>query len=78
MLDVGWATVRQIAIYEGCGIMYIMATISTLIAWVVGLLLDANIDFSPQGFLCFRLLLPILAMGLCILHSIKENKDKRD
>lgn len=58
--------------------MYIMTTISTLIAWVVGLLLDANIDFYPRGFLCFRLLLPILAMGLCILRSIKETKNKRE
>ncbi len=56
--------------------MYIMATVSTLIAWVIGLFLDANISFSPQGFLCFRLLLPMIAMGLCILRSIKDRQDK--
>jgi len=54
--------------------MYIVATVSTLVAWVIGLLLDANINFEPQGFLCFRLLLPVLAMGLCILRNIKENR----
>ncbi len=58
--------------------MYMMATVSTLAAWAVGLLLDANIGFGPEGFLCFRILLPILAMGLCILHSIKEDKNTRD
>ena len=58
--------------------MYITATVFTLAAWVVGLLLDANIGFGPEGFLCFRILLPILAMGLCILHSIKEDKNTRD
>jgi len=56
--------------------MYIKAILSTLAAWFIGLLLDANIDFYPQAFLCFRILFPVLAMGLCILSSIKENKDK--
>jgi len=56
--------------------MYAKAAVSTLTAWFAGLLLDANIDFGPQGFLCFRVLLPILAMGLCILSAIKENKNK--
>lgn len=55
--------------------MYIVATISTLAAWVIGLLLNANISFNPQGFLCLRILLPVLVMGLFILRSIKENKD---
>ena len=58
--------------------MYMMATVFTLAAWAVGLLLDANIGFGPEGFLCFRLLLPILAMGLCILRSIKEDKNTWD
>ena len=56
--------------------MYLTAVISTLVAWFVGLLLDANIDFGdPVGFLSFRVLLPILAMGLCILKSIDNKKD---
>ena len=34
---------------------------------------DANIDFGdPQGFLCLRVLLPLLAMGLCILSELKK------
>ncbi len=57
--------------------MYIVAIVSTLVAWVIGLFLDANISFNPQGFLCLRMLLPVLAMGLCILRSIKENKDNQ-
>jgi len=57
--------------------MYIKAVGITLAAWVIGLLLDANIGFNPQGFLCLRVLLPILAMGLCILSAIKENKPEK-
>lgn len=58
--------------------MYITAIVSTLAAWIVGMFLDAASGFSPPGFLCLRVVLPVLAMGLCILHSIKEEKDKRD
>ena len=33
--------------------MYIAAIVSTLAAWALGLVLDANIQFGdPQGFLC--------------------------
>lgn len=53
--------------------MYITSIVFTLIAWGAGLLLDANIHFGdPQGFLCLRVLLPVLAMGLCLLRAIKE------
>lgn len=42
--------------------MYITSIVFTLIAWGAGLLLDANIHFGdPQGFLCLRVLLPVLA-----------------
>jgi hypothetical protein len=59
--------------------MYKTAVISTLIAWFVGLVLDANIDFgNPAGFLQFRILFPILAMGICILRSIHAKNDKGD
>ena len=59
--------------------MYTMAIVSTLAAWFAGLVLDVNIDFGdPQGLLCFRVLLPVLAMGLCILKAIKENRNERD
>lgn len=58
--------------------MYWKAILSTLAAWFVGLVLDANIDFGdPIGFLSFRILFPIIAMGLCILKSINDiKKDK--
>ena len=56
---------------------YTIAIICTLAAWVIGLLIDANIDFGdPQGFLALRVLLPILAMGICILKAIKNNEKK--
>ncbi len=47
----------------------------TLLAWFVGLLLDANIGFEPVGFLCLRVLFPLLAVGLCLLGAMKH-KDK--
>lgn len=49
----------------------------TLAAWLVGLLLDANIPFELLGFLELRVLLPVLAMGLCILWRLRQN-GKRD
>ena len=56
--------------------MYITSIVFTLIAWGAGLLLDANIHLGdPQGFLCLRVL---LAMGLCLLRAIKENKRDGD
>lgn len=52
--------------------MYLKATLLTILGWFIGLLLDANIDFGdPMGFLSLRILLPILAMGLCILHELR-------
>lgn len=55
--------------------MYWKAILSTLAAWFVGLVLDANIDFGdPVGFLSFRILFPIIAMGLCILKNINDIK----
>ena len=58
--------------------MYFTMIVSTLLAWVVGLLIDANIGSNPAGFLCLRVVLPILAVGLCLLRAIKENKQGRD
>ena len=60
-------------------VMYITSIVFTLIAWGAGLLLDANIHFGdPQGFLCLRVLLPVLAMGLCLLRAMKENRRDGD
>ena len=56
---------------------YTTAIICTLVAWFIGLLIDANIDFGdPQGFLALRVLFPILAMGICILKAIENNEKK--
>ncbi len=55
--------------------MYLSAVVCTLLAWLAGLILDANISFGdPQGFLCLRVLLPVLAMGLFILWAVKGEK----
>lgn len=57
--------------------MYLKATLVTIAGWFIGLLLDANIDFGdPMGFLSLRILLPILAMGLCILHELRHGRDR--
>lgn len=52
--------------------MYLKATLVTIAGWFIGMVLDANIDFGdPTGFLSLRILFPILAMGLCILHELR-------
>ena len=56
--------------------MVLQAIVWTVLAWVAGLLLDANLSLQPAGFLCLRVLLPILAMGLCILREIRQNRDQ--
>ena len=59
--------------------LYIKATLITIAAWFIGLVLDANIDLGdPQGFACLRILFPILAMGLCLLKAIGANQKKQD
>lgn len=55
--------------------MYLQAIVWTLLSWIAGLFLDANVGFEPAGFLCLRVLLPLLAMGLCVLREIKKNKN---
>ncbi len=51
-----------------------IALLSTLAAWFLGLVLDANIDLGAPGILGLRILFPILAMGTCIL--LNQNKSK--
>lgn len=68
--------VYSVAAMEGKIKVYLAAIIATLSAWFVGLLLDANIDFGePVGFLSFRILLPILAMGVSILKVLMKDKE---
>ena len=58
--------------------MYLKATLLTIAGWFIGLVLDANIEFGdPVGFLSLRILLPVLARGLCILHEIKKGQAER-
>lgn len=56
--------------------MYLQAAVWTVLAWFAGLLLDANLSIQPEGFLCLRVLLPMLSMGLCILCEIRQNGQK--
>lgn len=52
--------------------MYLKAIIATLAAWFVGLLIDVNLGSGDWQILCLRVLLPVLAMGLCILSELKK------
>ena len=57
--------------------MYLKATLVTIAGWFIGLVFDANIDFGdPMGVLSLRILLPILAMGLCILHELRHGSSR--
>ena len=57
--------------------MYLKAALLTIAGWFIGLILDANIDFGdPMGFLSLRILLPILAMGLCILPELRRGSSR--
>lgn len=52
--------------------MYIGAIISTIVAWFIGLLLDANIGIEPTGFLELRILFPVLTIGVFILKAVNN------
>ncbi len=56
--------------------MYISAVVSTIVAWFVGLFLDANIGFEPLGILELRILFPVLTMGVFILKAINDKNTK--
>lgn len=47
-----------------------------LLAWFAGLLIDANIGFEPAGFLCLRVVLPMIVLAICILKTINDKKDR--
>ena len=65
---------KNLNLTKGCDCMT-SAILTTILAWVVGLFLDANIDFNPTGFLELRNLLPIIVMGCFILKRL-DKKDK--
>lgn len=53
----------------------ICAVAFTIAAWFIGLLLDANIKLGdPLGFLCLRILFPILVMGVFVLNDKNDSK----
>ena len=57
--------------------MYLKATLVTIEGWFIGMVSDENIDFvDPMGFLSLRILFPILAMGLCILHELRRGSSR--
>lgn len=49
------------------------AVLSSLFAWFIGLLIDANLDMgSHMGFLELRIIFPVLVMGVFILKAINK------
>lgn len=54
------------------------AVLSTLAAWLVGLVLDANLGFEPFSFLCLRVVLPVIVMGTFILAAIHNQKKEKE
>ncbi len=55
--------------------IYLDAVLSSLAAWFIGMVIDANIDFGPDGFLCLRIVLPIIVMGLFIIKNCGNSKN---
>ena len=53
---------------------YWLYVLCTLGAWLLGVFADANIGFEPMGFLCLRVLFPVLAAGICILKALKDDR----
>ena len=51
---------------------------AALFAWLVGLVIDGNLGHGEAlGFTAFRVLFPMLAIGLCILHEIKKGNSEK-
>lgn len=55
---------------------YISVVLSALAAWFIGLLIDANVTPDTLGILELRILFPLLVMGLFILKSIRDSKNR--
>ena len=57
--------------------MYLAAILSTIAAWFMGLFLDANHQLGdPLGFTSFRILFPILTMGIFILKAVNRKNSE--
>ena len=53
------------------------AIVCTIIAWLIGLVIDANLMFNDCGFLMLRVLLPLVTMGGFIIGT-GASKNKND
>lgn len=56
--------------------MCISAVLLTIVAWFIGLILDANVSPDMLGFLELRILFPVLTMGVFILKAINDKNSK--
>lgn len=57
--------------------MYFAAILSTIAAWFMGLFLDVNLQLGdPLGFTSFRILFPILTMGIFILKAVNRKNSE--
>ncbi len=55
--------------------VYVWYVLCTLAAWFIGLFLDVNLNWSPVGLLCLRVIFPILVTGIWILKEIRNGKE---
>ncbi len=53
--------------------MTILAIALSLVAYIIGLFIDAYIGFNPPGFLMLRVLIPMLVLSGFILASNRKN-----
>jgi len=61
--------IRKKIIKREESIMYVTMIVSSFLAWLAGFYLDGNIAED----LYFRILFPVIAVGLCLLTAIKDN-----
>ena len=57
--------------------MYFATILWALLAWIIGLFIDGNLGYGESlGFTEFRILLPLIAVALCIIYVIKKSSNK--
>ena len=55
---------------------YVWYVLCALAAWWIGVLLDVNLNnWHPVGFLCLRVIFPIIVTGIWILKEIRNGKE---
>ena len=55
--------------------VYVWYVLCALAAWFIGLFLDVNLNWSPVGLPCLRVIFPILVTGIWILQEIRNGKE---